>query len=169
MSNPNKKDVFSWYLEKLEKEDYLKEKTKAERLFDEMITHQLIKDVSKDLFMNERYRNAVLDATIKLEEMIKIKAKFPKDKDGNELSGSRLMFAVFNPTNPILNWCGNTRQTERDELNGYCHIMAGTMLGIRNPKAHSIFKLRPMRALKLLTLVTLLAEIIDASKHVGKN
>jgi len=40
------------------------------------------------------------------------------------------------------------------------------MQGIRDPKAHAIFQIRPMRALKLLTLATLLAELVDASEYV---
>ena len=47
--------------------------------------------------------------------------------------------------------------------------MAGAMLGIRNPKAHSIFEQRPMRALKLLTLASLLAEIVDDSEYVEQS
>lgn len=168
MSN-SKNKIVDWFVNNLEKEVYLKEKSKAEKLFDEIITHPLINKVSKTHFKNEKYRNAVLDALIKLEEMIKEKARFPKDNNGTELSGYSLMFKVFDPDDPILNWCGNKRQIEKDELSGYQRIMAGTMLGIRNPIAHAIFELRPMHALKLLTLATLLAEIVDASKYVKKS
>lgn len=170
MSNSKEnKEIVDWYLNELEREDLLKEKTRAEELFDEIITHPLIKQVSKDHFKNEKYRNAVLDALIRLEEMIKEKAKFPKDNKGKELSGVSLMFKVFDPDKPILNWSKNERQIDKDELSGYRYIMAGTMQGIRNPKAHAIFEQRPMRALKLLTLASLLAEIVDASKYVERN
>jgi uncharacterized protein (TIGR02391 family) len=165
----NNEGVLKWYMEERKKEEFLKEKSKAEKLFDDIITHPIIKKVSKDHFKNGKYRNAVLDGIIQLEEMIKEKAKIPKDDRGNELSGVSLMFKVFDPNNPILSWCKNERQIERDELSGYRYIMAGAILGIRDPKAHAIFELKPMRALKLLTLATLLAELVDASKYVKQN
>lgn len=162
-SKENKK-IADWYIGELERESLAKEKVRAEELFDKIITHPLINKVSKEHFKNKKYRSAVLDALIKLEEMIKRKAKFPKDNKGNELSGVRLMFKVFHPDKPILNWTKNERQIEKDELSGYRYIMAGAMLGIRNPKAHAIFEQRPMRALKLLTLASLLAEIVEDSE-----
>ena len=169
MSNSKENKITEWYLNKLDKDKYLKEKSKVEKLFDELVTHPLIREVSRDHFRNEQYRNAVLDALIRLEEMIKEKAKFPKDNKGKELSGCPLIFKVFDFHKPILNWCSGDRQIEKDELSGYCYIMAGTFLGIRDPKAHAIFKSRPMRALQLLILATLLAEIVDASKYVEQS
>jgi len=163
------KKITKWYLEQREKEDLREERSKAEELFDKIVTHQLIKQVSQNHFKNEAYRPAVLDAMIRLEVMIKEKAKFPVDNKGKELSGVSLMHKVFNPDNPILTWCKDKHQIERDELEGYKYIFAGAMLGIRDPKAHAIFEIRPMRALKLLTLATLLAELIDASKYTEKS
>jgi uncharacterized protein (TIGR02391 family) len=147
----------------------LNEKDTAERLFDNLITHQKIRQASQNHFKNEEYRPAVLDAMISLEVMIKEKAKFPADNKGKELSGVPLMHKVFDSDNPILSWCEDKHQIDRDELEGYKHIFAGAMQGIRDPKAHAIFQISPMRALKLLTLATLLAELVDASKYVEQN
>ena len=155
-------------LNKTEEENPLNERSMAEKLFDDIVNHPLIKQASENHFKNGEYRTAVLDAMIRLEEMIKEKAKFPKDNRGSELSGVSLMHKVFDPDKPILSWCEGKRQVERDELEGYKHIFAGAIQGIRDPKAHAIFKIRPMRALKLLTLATLLAEIVDASKYVAE-
>ena len=141
----------------------------AYRSFDDIISHPLIKQASQDHFKNKVYRTAVLDAMIRLEEMVKEKAKFPKDNRDRELSGVPLMHRVFDADNPILSWCKGSRQIERDELEGYKHIFAGAMQGIRDPKAHSIFEIKPMRALKLLTLATLLAELVDASKYINQD
>lgn len=143
-----------------------KETTEARTLFDNLITHTKIKQASQRHFENEEYRLAVLDAMISLEVMIKEKAKYPTDNKGKELSGVPLMHRVFDPDNPILSWCKDTRQIDRDELEGYKHIFAGAMQGIRDPKAHAIFQISPMRALKLLTLATLLAELVDASEYI---
>jgi uncharacterized protein (TIGR02391 family) len=136
----------------------------AENMFEQIITHPQIKEVSNFLFKTGNYRNAVLDAAIRLEVMIKEKTDYPKDNKGKELSGVSLMHKVFDSTNPILSWRKNETQIEKDELEGYKFIFAGTVLGIRDPKAHAIFEISPMRALKLLTLITLLAELVDASK-----
>lgn len=155
-------------LNKIEEEHSLDERNTAEKLFDDVINHPLIKQASENHFKNEEYRTAVLDAMIRLEEMIKEKAKFPKDNRGHELSGVSLMHKVFDPDKPILSWCEGKRQIERDELEGYKHIFAGAIQGIRDPKAHAIIEIKPMHALKLLTLATLLAEIVDASKYVAK-
>jgi uncharacterized protein (TIGR02391 family) len=106
---------------------------------------------------------------ISLEVMIKEKAKYPADNKGKELSGVSLMHKVFDSDNPILSWCKDTRQIDRDELEGYKHIFAGAMQGIRDPKAHAIFQISAMRALKLLTLATLLAELVDASEYVQQD
>jgi uncharacterized protein (TIGR02391 family) len=160
-----KKDTSS----KIEKESILNEKNTAERMFDAIITHPLIKQASENHFKNEAYRPAVLDAMIRLEEMIKEKAKFPKDNRGKELSGVPLMHKVFDPDKPILNWCKAKRQIERDELEGYKHVFAGAMQGIRDPKAHAIFEISSMRAVKLLTLATLLAELVDASEYMKQD
>jgi uncharacterized protein (TIGR02391 family) len=155
-------------LDKIEIEN-LNEKDTAERLFDNIITHPKIKQASQNHFKNEEYRPAVLDAMISLEVMIKEKAKFPADNKGKELSGVHLMHKVFDSDSPILSWCKDTRQIDRDELEGYKHIFAGAMQGIRDPKAHAIFQISPIRALKLLTLATLLAELVDASKYVEQD
>ena len=70
----------------LESEEYGEEKSKAEAMFDEIITNPSIKKVSKRLFMNGDYRNAVLDAMIQLDEMVKTRARVPKDDQDKEFS-----------------------------------------------------------------------------------
>jgi uncharacterized protein (TIGR02391 family) len=152
-----------------EPEELIEETKKALVLFDAIITHPKINEVSSVHFKNGNYRSAVLDAAIKLEVMVKEKANYPKNNTGTELSGARLMHFVFDSNNPILSWCKDTRQVDKDELEGYKLIFAGTVLGIRDPKAHAIFEIKPMRALKLLTLITLLAELVDASNYVKQD
>lgn len=158
-----------WFLESMEKESLSKEKSVASRIFDDIITNQEIKKVSRDLFMDGYYRNAVLDAMVQLECMVKKQAKFPKDGQNKEMSGSSLMREVFNPNHPIIKWSNLEDQPEKDEFEGYSHIFAGAMQGIRNPKAHMIFGQRPLRALQLLTLASLLADLVQASKFVGED
>ncbi|MCW4030442.1 MAG: TIGR02391 family protein [Candidatus Bathyarchaeota archaeon] len=143
-----------------------KEDEKAQALFEQIITHPEIKTVSAGLFNGRNYRNAVLDAAIRLEEMIKKKANYPKDNKGRELSGVSLMHRVFDSQNPILSWTKNSTQIDKDELDGYKLIFAGTVQGIRDTKAHAIFNISPMRALKLLTLIVVLAELVDSASII---
>jgi len=167
--NPKKEEnkaLLKWFLGTLEEEKRTEERKKAEAMFDQIITHSAIKQVSRNHFMNGEYRSAVLDAMIQLEEMIKIKAKLPKDDKGNELFGCSLMYTVFNPNRPLLRWSKLERQNEKNELSGYSHIFAGAVQGIRDPKAHMIFEQRPLRALQLLTLASLLADLVEVSEFV---
>lgn len=149
--------------------EYEEEKSKAETMFDEIVTNPSIKKVSKRLFMNGNYRNAVLDAMIQLEEMVKTRARIPKDDQGKELSGRKLMYAVFDIRRPILRWSKLERQSEKDELEGYGHVFAGSVQAIRDPKAHMIFEQRPLRALQLLTLAALLADLVEVSEYAEQN
>jgi uncharacterized protein (TIGR02391 family) len=78
--------------------------------------------------------------------MIKEKTNRPKDKNDKELSGINLMRHVFNPKNPLLRWNTLKTDVEKNEYEGYGHIFAGSVQGIRNPKAHSLFEQTPRRA-----------------------
>lgn len=142
------------------------EKTKAEKMFDDIVTNPSIKEVSVRHFMNGEFRSAILDAFIQLEQMIKEKTNFPKDNQGREMFGCSLMRKVFNVKSPLLKWSKLEHQTEIDELEGYQQIMAGVVQGIRDPKAHLIFEQKPLRALQLITLAALLADLVDVAEYV---
>lgn len=133
------------------------------RLYDELINHEEIRNASEVHFKGGMYRSAVLDSFIKLESMIKQKIRGYENEDIHSLTTTRLMRKVFNIQNPILVWSGLETTAERNEYEGYSHIFAGSMQGIRNPPAHVIFAQKPMRSLRLLCLANLLAEIIDLS------
>jgi uncharacterized protein (TIGR02391 family) len=168
MPNPKKDEnraLMKWFMGTLDEEKYAEEKKKAETMFDDIVTHSSIKRVARNHFRNGEYRSAVLDAMIQLEEMVKIRAKLPKDDRGKELIGCSLMYKVFNSDKPILRWSKLERQSEKDELTGYSHIFAGAVQGIRDPKAHMIFEQRPLRALQLLTLASLLADLVEVSEY----
>jgi len=137
----------------------------SEQAFYYIIKHPRIFDASEIHYMNKQYRSAVLDSFIELENIIKEKSNYPKDKNGKELIGVKLMREVFNLKKPLLKWNSLETQTEIDEYEGYSHIFAGSILGIRNPKAHRRFDQTASRALNLLALANLLAEIVDQSHY----
>lgn len=151
---------------KIEKQQEIK---KCLELYDELILHSDIREVSESLYKNGNYRNSVLDAFIMIETMVKNKSKHPMDNRGKELSGVSLMHNVFDSNEPLLTWRPLREQTDKDELEGYKYIFAGAMQGIRNPKAHRIFEQEPRRALQLLVLSNLLAELIDSSTYMSPN
>jgi uncharacterized protein (TIGR02391 family) len=136
-------------------------------LYNNLITQKDIKKASETLYKTGQYRNSVLDAYIKIEEMVKNKLGKNR-KELKEQTSTKLMRSVFNIADPILVWSDLTEPSEKDEYEGYSHIFAGAMMGIRNPKAHTIFEQEPMRALRLLCLANLLAEIIEVSHYKKK-
>jgi uncharacterized protein (TIGR02391 family) len=160
------KAITKWFLTELDTKTLTEEKAKAEAIFDNIITNKSIRAVSRTLFMDGHYRNAVLDAMVQLEVSVKKQARHPKDDSGRELSGCSLMRKVFDVNHPILKWAKLEDQYQKDEYAGYAHIMAGAMQGIRDPKAHMIFEQKPLRALQLLTLASLLVDLVEISKYV---
>lgn len=98
--------------------------------FDARNIHPAITTVSKLLFDDGHYRQATLDAFIRIEEQVKKKSSL------ND-TGFSLMMNAFNEDSPriALNDLANTSET--DEQKGYRHIFAGSMSGIRNPRAHT--------------------------------
>jgi uncharacterized protein (TIGR02391 family) len=134
-------------------------------LYDYLIDHPRIRRVSRPHWNNKQYRSAVLDAQIELENMVKERANYPKDNRGKELSGTSLMHKVFDVKNPILKWSDLKTRVLQDELDGYKLIFAGSVLGIRNPNAHLVFKQTAWRALQILVFTCLLAELVDRCKY----
>lgn len=98
-------------------------------IFERVITEEEIYNVSRDLFISQFYNNSVQEAYTALDNFI-------KSKSNKKLSGAALMRAVFNPSNPILSLNENLTQSEMDENEGYGHLFAGAMIGIRNPVTH---------------------------------
>jgi uncharacterized protein (TIGR02391 family) len=90
-----------------------------------------IVDVTRDLFVSGFYGHAVGEA-------FKVVDKFVAEKSGLNDSGVKLMRKAFNEQNPLLWWSTRSTQSEKDEHEGYGHILAGVMLGVRNPTAHEI-------------------------------
>ena len=135
-------------------------------LYNKTILHPKIRKVSENHYTSKQYRSAILDAFIELETMVKDKVNYLEDERVKGLIGTKLFRKVFNSNAPILVWNSLETIEEIDEYEGYSHIFAGAMQGIRNPKAHKIFPQEPMRAIRLLSLANLLAEIVDLSEYV---
>ena len=99
-------------------------------IFEKLINEPEIYDVSRDLFVGQFYNNAVQEAFTALDNYI-------RNRVGRHTkSGAALMREVFSKGSPLLEFSSLNTQSEMDEQEGYGHIYAGSMLGIRNPTTH---------------------------------
>jgi len=138
-----------------------KEKSKYEKLFDQLKLHPKVIESSRSLFINGHYAEAIFEAYKALN--IYVKTKSCK----RDLDGQALMSTVFSEQRPILKINKLSNQSEIDEQAGFKFIYMGAMRGIRNPKAHErIIQTDPIRSLKYLSLASLLIEIAEESKKV---
>ena len=78
--------------------------------------------------------------------------------------GKSLMLSVFSPKNPKIKLNIMKSASDKNEQEGFMHIFAGVMQGVRNPKGHDIVSLKdPIRALEYLGLISLLFRRLDES------
>jgi uncharacterized protein (TIGR02391 family) len=75
---------------------------------------------------------------------------------GKELDGQGLMTQAFSLNNPVIILDDLSTQSGKDIQQGYMQIFAGSMTGIRNPKAHDNIDIDDRRATHFLFLASLL-------------
>ena len=71
------------------------------------------------------------------------------------------MNTAFSPNNPIVKLTQLVTDTDRNIQLCYMQIMAGSMTGIRNPKAHGNLNPDASKTLHLVCLASLLMTKID--------
>jgi len=131
---------------------------KAIELYDNLAIHTEIKKVSRKLFADRHYAPAILEAFKKINNMVKIKS------GRHDLDGKNLMTTVFSRNNPILRLNKLITVTDFDQQEGYMHLFAGAIQGIRNPKAHDeIVQNNPFTTVKFLCFASMLAQKVDES------
>lgn len=84
---------------------------------------------------------------------------------GKELDGAPLMRHAFSPNNPVITIETLATESGRNVQQGFMDIFAGSMTGIRNPKAHGIINIGPERATHFIFLASLLMDTIDIANH----
>jgi uncharacterized protein (TIGR02391 family) len=99
------------------------------RLRDRVTDPDLLK-VSERLFEDGHHARSVEEAFKYLNNLVKARTGLAS------LDGSGLMKTALSANNPKLKLNAGTTQSERDEQLGYMEICAGSMTGIRNPRAH---------------------------------
>ena len=120
--------------------------------------HPQIVSVAKGRFESGHYADSV-------EASLKAVNKRVKDRyriaTGKELDGHGLMTQAFSANNPVIVLDDLSTQSGKDIQQGYMQIFAGSMTGIRNPKAHDNISIDQQRAIHLLYLASLLMFKLD--------
>ena len=129
-------------------------------LFDKMQFHPKVIEVSRALFADGHYRDAIYRAFVEVNN-------FVKAKSNKQLDGKGLMSTVFSLNNPVIKINSLETQTDKDEQEGFMYLFMGAMQGIRNPNAHeNIIQNDPYRTLWYLGFASLLMKIAEEGKLV---
>jgi uncharacterized protein (TIGR02391 family) len=78
-------------------------------------------------------------------------------KTGVELDGAPLMNKAFSVNSPVVVVDDLSTESGRNVQQGYMQLFAGSMIGIRNPKAHANVTIDDVQARHFLYLASLLA------------
>lgn len=153
-------DIIVVQLEKLKRRVLIQEN----EAFWEYI-HPKIKVLVFEKFIGKHYADCVETAFKEINSRLK---EIYKKQKGEEKDGASLMTSIFSPENPILCFENIDTQNGKNVQLGYMRIFEGTMLGIRNPKAHANMSINKDSAIKRLVLAGLLMDKIDeAIKNTG--
>ena len=76
---------------------------------------------------------------------------------------------LFSPNNPVLRFEDNSTESGKNVQLGYMQIFSGSIIGIRNPKAHENQELNKENAYKRLILASLLMSKIDEAEEYERN
>jgi uncharacterized protein (TIGR02391 family) len=122
------------------------------------IIHPRIRTLAKPRFYSGFFADAVESSFKEINDIIKA---IVIEKTGRELDGANLMTTAFSIANPIIKLNSLESETDRSIQLGYMQILAGSMTGIRNPKAHANLNPDKTRTLHLISLASLLMFKID--------
>jgi uncharacterized protein (TIGR02391 family) len=117
------------------------------------LIHPKITKVSQKLFDHGHYADSVEAAFKEVNVIVK---ECHRRKTGKELDGADLMRTAFSVNNPTITLDDLDTISGKDVQQGYMHLFEGSMLGIRNPKAHANITIDEDRATHLIFLASLL-------------
>lgn len=140
--------------------DYLSEsyyRTPAVSLWEEAI-HPLISSVSQSRFNDGYYADAVEAAFKEINTRVK---EIFFTRTYNEKDGAKLMQSAFSVQNPIIKLGDVSTETGTNIQQGYMEMFAGSMRGIRNPKAHNNQIISRSDAIRKLHFASMLMYKLD--------
>ena len=124
------------------------------RAYEGLELHKEISRAASQLYLDGHYSNAVEAAVKALNNLVRLRS-------GLEIDGTALMEKAFTPNAPILKFNSLASQSDKDEQKGFMQMFAGSVSGLRNPRAHGFLKDDPERALEFIGFVSLLAKLLD--------
>jgi len=122
------------------------------------LIHPIIAKVARERFDHGQFADAVESSFKQINKRVK---DYVKAKIGKELDGASLMYHAFSPENPIIVLDDLKTVSGQDIQKGYMQIFAGSMTGVRNPKAHENIIIDEVRAIHFLFLASLLMFKLD--------
>jgi uncharacterized protein (TIGR02391 family) len=125
------------------------------------IIHASIAEVAQQRYRSRHFADAVEASFKHVNSTVKA---LVRKRTGNEYDGADLMRKAFSPNNPIITLADLSTESGRNEQQGYMDIFAGSMTGIRNPKAHANLNIDENRAIHLMCLASLLMHKLDEIK-----
>ncbi len=138
---------------------YKKASSKAEMSIDFWaVIHPAIRSVSKSRFESNHFADSV-EAALK-EVNVRVKNVFIT-LTGQEEDGASLMKKAFSVNRPVIQLDDIGNETGRNIQQGYMELFSGSMIGIRNPKAHANIDITKERAIHFLFLASLLMCKLD--------
>lgn len=120
--------------------------------------HPEITRLAKPRFKDSHYADAVESALKEINDIIK---KAYKKSTGKEEDGASLMRKAFAHTNPVFILADISTESGRNVQEGYMHLLAGAMIGIRNPKAHANMDITAQDAWEKIVVASHLLKIWD--------
>src|SRR2546428_9063938 len=102
-------------------------------MMDWSLIHPTITAVAEKKFSDGHYADSVESALKEVNKRVKV---YVKQKTGKELDGASLMTEAFSLNRPIIVLDDLGTLTGKDIQLGYMRLFEGSMIGIRNPKAH---------------------------------
>jgi uncharacterized protein (TIGR02391 family) len=123
-------------------------------MLDSIVTEPELRDVVRKVFLDGHYALAV-------EEGFKYLNNLVKQRAGSTADGASLMTTAFSVGAPLLRLPTALKtESQKNQQLGYMLIFQGSMIGIRNPRAHEHKYLdEPRNALELLALCNHLVRV----------
>ncbi|MGA2587699.1 MAG: TIGR02391 family protein [Candidatus Aminicenantales bacterium] len=131
---------------------------KTLKAYEGLELHPAVERAVGQLFKDGHYANAIEDAVKALNALVRLKS------GANDKDGATLMEYVFSPKNPVLKFNKLADSFDLDEQKGFMMMFAGSVAGLRNPRAHKIIKDDAEMALEFIAFISLLAKLADKAR-----
>lgn len=132
------------------------EQTNIEYLWSLM--HPKIVSVARRRFESGHYADSVEAAFKEINTVVK---KIVKDNTGEELDGVAAIERAFSLHKPVIRLSDLSTESGKNIQKGYLQIFSGSIIGIRNPKAHENITIGQKQAIHFLFLASLLMSKIQ--------